>query len=153
MKQMTNAISMVPRAQKTFAQRAWSAAKFPLMVAGLAIAITATAVFCNPAYSQKKGKVPTPIESDTLIASKKKDFITQHASKTGENLQFVSTQKIAGSAAMSDTTFVRFEGKLVLNKYDIMKLEGTGCIKLRTFRLYLDKPTSTIYLFDTPMQL
>ena len=157
MKQKTNTISEVPRAQKAspvarFANRAWSAAKFPLMVAGLAIVIGMAAARYNPSYSQKKGKAQVPIaQSDSLIASRAAGFAQAHASKAaGETIKFLEAKRIKPSSEMADTTFVRFEGRVVLNKYDIMKLETTGTTRLRSFRLYFDKPTSTVFIFEVP---
>ncbi|MFA6907719.1 MAG: hypothetical protein WC263_02735 [Candidatus Micrarchaeia archaeon] len=151
---MANVISAVPKVQKASslaraASRTWSYTKFPLMVAGIALAISAAAAFCNPAYSQKKGKAAAPIEQgDTAVASR---FRVQHASRTGESIVLVSALKIGGSSEMKDTSYLRYEDKLVLGKYDIMKLEGTaGTLKLRSYRLYLDKKTSTIYIFESP---
>ena len=154
MKQAINAISEVPRAQKTFAnfaKRAWSAAKFPLMVAGLALTISAAAAFCNPAYSQKKDKAQVPTaQGDTLIANRAAGFAQTHASKSGETLTFIEAKIAKPSSAMEDTLLVRFDGKVALSKYDIMKLESISSLKRGNFRLYFDKKTSTIYLFQAP---
>ena len=159
MKSATNVIyTAASKAQKkstfaSFASRTWSVAKFPLLVAGLIITFSAASAFYNPTYSQKKGKAPATVAIDSLLESRKKDFMAQHEARTGEKIAFIASQKIAGSSEMKDTTFVRFPDRAFLNKYDIMKIEGTGSLRRGNFRLYYDKPTSTIYFFETQPQL
>jgi hypothetical protein len=116
------------------------------MVAGLAITIGLAAAFYNPAYSQKKGKAQAPTEQGDTVVSK--GFIAQHASKTGETISLIAVRETDGSIGMLDSSLVRFERGVILNKHDVLKLESMGSIKRGDFRLYIDKKSGTIYLFE-----